>query len=122
MLKNTRTQRGVRRLACLQVLLVAVLTVIFYVLGDSRAAYSSLLGGLIAAIPTQYFAHRLFRYQGAQAARQIVQSFYIGEAIKWLLTALMFVIVFALINISAPALFISFIVVQILYWVTPLIF
>lgn len=121
-LQQTSASLGRRRFAYLQALLILVITGSIYAFVDTRAAYSALLGGLIAAIPSQYFAYQLFRYQGAHAAKQIVQSFYIGEALKGLLTALMFIIVFVLINVSAPVLFMSYIIVQALHWTSPWIF
>ncbi|WP_188866233.1 F0F1 ATP synthase subunit I [Pseudomonas asuensis] len=59
------------------------------------AAYSGLMGGLIAWLPNTYFSYKAFRYSGARAARDIVRSFYAGEAGKLILTALLFTVAFA---------------------------
>ncbi len=122
MLNNKVAQVGKRRLAALQILLVCVLTVAFYLFDGIQAAYSACLGGLICCLASQFFARKLFKHAGAQAARQIVRSLYVGEAGKLALTAVMFALVFQFIPISAPAFFISYIAIQLLYWVTPWLF
>jgi ATP synthase protein I len=58
------------------------------------AAYSGFVGGLIAWLPNIYFSYKAFRYSGARAARDIVRSFYAGEAGKLILTALLFAVAF----------------------------
>lgn len=70
------------------------------------AGYSGLCGGLIAWLPNVYFAHKAFRYGGARAARDIVRSFYAGEAGKLILTAVLFALTFAGVKpLDAPSLF-----------------
>ena len=76
-------------------------------------AYSVLLGGLICLLPNTYFAYRAFRFQGARAAKQIVQSFYAGEAGKLALTTILFAGVFIGVKpLNALALFIGYLSVQ----------
>lgn len=77
------------------------------------AAKSALLGGLTCALPNAYFIWRAFRYTGARAATQVVQSFYQGEAWKFVLTALCFGVIFQLVEpLNVLALFVSFMTVQ----------
>ena len=84
--------------------------------------YSSLLGGLICAIPNAWFAFRSFEYQGARAAQQIVKNFYRAEAIKLGLTAVLFGLTFKLVDPLEPlTLFVTFFLVQVVHWFTPLL-
>ena len=84
------------------------------------AAYSVLLGGLICLLPNCYFAYRAFKFQGARAAREIVRSFYVGEAGKLMLTAILFAIVFSSVKpINPLALFLGFGAVQLIHWLVP---
>ena len=86
-------------------------------------AYSVLLGGLICLVPNCYFAYRMFKFQGARAAREIVRSFYAGEAGKLALSALMFAAVFIGVRPLNPlALFAGFCLIQLVGWVVPLVF
>ncbi|MEP4468350.1 ATP synthase subunit I, partial [Marinobacter alexandrii] len=49
------------------------------------SGYSALLGGLIFLLPHGYFALKAFRFSGARSAKQIMTSFYQGEAGKLIL-------------------------------------
>lgn len=66
-----------------------------YLLVDSVAAISALLGGLICTLPNGYFARKAFQYRGARHAQQIVKGFYTGETGKLIMTAVLFALVFA---------------------------
>ncbi len=84
--------------------------------------YSALLGGIICLIPNAYFAYRTFAYQGAQAARKIVNSFYKAEAVKLGLTALFFGLTFKYVKPLEPlSLFMTFFIVQVVHWLAPLL-
>lgn len=52
------------------------------------------LGAAVATIGNLFFLFMAFRYAGAQAARQVLQSFYLGESGKFILTALLFAAMF----------------------------
>lgn len=92
------------------------------VLTDRAGGVSALLGGLICWVPNCWFAYRAFRHRGARAARQIVRSFYAGEAGKMALTVLFFAIVFInMRSVNALALFAGFAGVQSISWIVPLL-
>ena len=77
---------------------------------ESRlAGYSALAGGLIYVIPNAYFAHRMFRYEGARQASLVVGNMFRAESIKLALTAVFFAAVFILIEpVHVPALLFTF--------------
>jgi len=119
--------RGRDRLAVVRALLIyqlagcVLLSAAALVFGLTPA-YSVLLGGLICLVPNTWFAYRTFRFQGARAAREIVRSFYAGEAGKLALTALMFAGVFIGIKpLNALALFAGFCLIQLVGWIVPLV-
>lgn len=83
---------------------------------------SAAVGGLACAIPNAFLLWKLFKYRGASAAQKITKSFYQGEAGKFALTMLAFVLIFTLIDPVEPlALFGVFIAVQLVNWFTPLL-
>jgi ATP synthase protein I len=93
-----------------------------FLLKDQVAAYSALLGGFIFVLPNIYFAEKAFAHTGARAARQIVNSFYKGEAVKIALTAVLFTVVFVLVKpLNVLALFVTFIIVLTTNWLAPLL-
>ncbi len=86
------------------------------------AGYSGVAGGLIALLPNAYFAHKAFRYRGARAAREIVRSFYAGEAGKLILTAALFTLAFAGVKpLDVPALFGAYLLTLMVSWFAPLL-
>jgi ATP synthase protein I len=94
--------------------LVAALVLPF----DWLSAYSVLLGGLISIVPNGYLASLAYRFTGARAATDVAGSLYRGEIGKFVLTAVMFALVFVLVKpLSAPALFAAFILTTVLNWV-----
>jgi len=84
------------------------------------AAWSAALGGLACLVPSLAFAYRAFRFSGARSAQKILRSFYSGEAVKLVLTALMFTLIFINVKtLNVGALFGGFILVQSVIWITP---
>lgn len=121
-------QAGRDRLAVVRALLIyqfagcVVFSAMALVYGITPA-YSALLGGLICLLPNCYFAFRAFRFQGARAAKQIVRSFYAGEAGKLALTTLLFAGVFIAVKpLNALALFVGYVGVQLLNWIVPVVY
>jgi ATP synthase protein I len=81
------------------------------------AAYSALLGGLISVGPSYFFARQVFRFRGARLAPQIAQAFYVGETGKFLLTAVAFAIVFALVKpLQAAVLLLAYLGMTLCHW------
>ena len=120
-MKNQRGLQGARRLLICQLSITVLFAAIALLLSSTTAAMSALLGGMVSIVPTAYFAIKLFRYQGARAARQIVNSFYKGEALKLILTIVLFALVFKFFNIIPLVFFATYIVVQMMFWFAPLI-
>ena len=86
------------------------------------AALSAALGGIACLVPSLAFAYRAFRFSGARSAKKILQSFYSGEAIKLVLTALIFALIFINVKtLNVAALFGGFILVQSVIWATILL-
>jgi ATP synthase protein I len=114
-------KRGIKRLWLVQLAITLCLAVLWAVVLGLNAATSALLGGLVYIIPNIYFANKLFKYQGARAAKQIVNSFYKGEALKIILSIVLFTAVFVLCKITPLAFFTSYILVLMTHWFAPCI-
>lgn len=109
------------RLWFLQLGVTLIIATLFALTNNANAAVSAILGGLVYIIPNAYFALTLFKHQGARAAKQIVKGFYKGEALKLILTILLFTAVFLLYRVSPLAFFVSYITVLMTHWFTPCI-
>lgn len=111
----------VKRLLLVQ-LLVAILFPLVLLPFGTIAALSAAAGGLASLIPNLYFAYRAFQFSGARSAQKILRSFYAGEAVKIVLTALIFALCFKYLKtLNVGALFGGFIMVQLAVWLTPLL-
>ena len=112
-------KRGIFQLWLIQLTVVFFISSLCAMAVDANAALSALLGGLVYFIPNLCFAIKVFQYQGARSAKQIVNSFYKGEAYKIILSVFLFAAVFIFQKITAPAFFASYIVLLITHWFTP---
>jgi len=102
-------------------LLVTVFSTSAFTLMNLKMAYSALIGGMICIIPNLVFVVYAYRFGGARAAKKIASSFYRGEALKILLTALMFAVTFIFIPIFIGPLMTTYVLSLMVFWVAPLL-
>lgn len=110
---------GIKRFYLVQLIVIAICSVIFYCALNAKAFISSVLGGFVCLLPGLLFALNLFRYRGAQQARKILSAFYLGEAMKLIITGILFAIIFMTYKVNAAAFFSTYILVQAVYWFAP---
>lgn len=85
---------------------------------DARWGLSLLWGFSVSLLPAACFAWYATRHSGARAAAAVVNGFYRAEAVKFVLTAILFALVFQRVDqIHLPAFFLAFIAAQIIAWV-----
>ncbi|KTC84712.1 ATP synthase subunit I [Legionella drozanskii LLAP-1] len=113
---------GVKRMLGIQLLTSVLISLVLLAIFGKKEAMSAVIGGMVAIIPSALFARKLFQYQGARAARQIVKSFYLGEALKIMSSVILFTFVFMWLKIAPLAFFFTYIVVLMNHWFAPLIF
>ena len=121
LVKNRQGIWGARRLMLIQFGVSILISCIAVWVYSTTAAYSAILGGLVCVVPNAYFARSLFFHSGARAAKQIVSGFYRGEALKLMLSAALFTLVFKCFNIHPLIFFIAYIAAQMVFWFAPLI-
>ena len=120
-MKNKQGMLAAKRVVYIQLGITLLGSAVLYLIGGTKAGLSVILGGLVNAVPNAYFARKLFRYQGASAAKQIIKGFYQGEALKIALSVAMFAAVFKFCNIIPWVFFAAYIAAQMVLWFTPLI-
>lgn len=110
------------RIVGLQALATLLISAGCFLLTEGVSAYSALLGGVVCFVPNLYFAWAAFRHQGAQAAKQVIRSFYKAEAVKFGLTVVLFALVFIAVRPLNPiSFFLTYAVVQSVHWLSPLV-
>lgn len=119
---NELTKVG-KRFAFKQIIamLVAVIVLAFVVYFNWGIEYakSALAGGAVTIIPNIFFALKAFRYAGARSSEKVMESFYSGEKMKIVLTALLFALAFKFLAILPVPFFTSFCLVVAMPLLTP---
>lgn len=120
-MKNQQGMKSARRLLLIQLVVTMFIAVGALFIGNATAATSALIGGLVCVLPNAYFVRTLFMHNGARAARQIVNGFYKGEALKLILSIALFALVFKFLKINPLVFFVAYIAAQMVFWFAPLI-
>jgi ATP synthase protein I len=108
-----------QRLWLVQLSFTLIIATVCALIYDIQTALSALFGGLVFIIPNAYFAITVFKYQGARAAKQIMNGFYKGEAMKIILSVFLFTAVFTLYQVRPLAFFVSYGLLLLTHWLTP---
>lgn len=123
-MRNELTKPG-RRFAYNQVALITVITltvslVIYFICGF-ESAKSAALGGAIGILPNMLFAYKAFKFAGARASKQVVESFFSGVKLKMALMVLLLGIALKFVVINPLPFFSMFCLVMALPIITPFI-
>lgn len=81
-----------------------------------KGAYSALIGGGINMLATGYFAVKVFAAKPGSSAQQIARAFYWGEAVKILLTGILFAVALLWLNVEFLPLLITYAVTMLAFW------
>ncbi|MGP5514821.1 ATP synthase subunit I [Psychrobacter alimentarius] len=96
------------------ILIVGTLDTVWLNSSQLTIAKSTAIGALLSFVTQAVFAFFIFWYTGYRARQHIVSQLYRGQMAKWLLTVFGFALIFITVQpLSAPALFIGFMVMQI---------
>jgi ATP synthase protein I len=106
----------VRRILLFQAVTALAVSVFWLLWSGVEPAISALIGGLVGFIPNAYFAVKSGRYNPAHSSRDVVRSFYLGETIKLISTALLFSVAFQIPGILFVPLITGFISVIMVFW------
>ena len=108
---NTNNKLAAYKVLFAIALVIAVIAIALLVIVGRVAAYSSFLGGIACLLPNLLFARFAFRHSAADSVGLAMRWFYIGEAIKIIVTILIFALSLLWIkNLNFAAMFITYIV------------
>jgi ATP synthase protein I len=99
-----------------QSLIALLLTFIFTLYSGENSGISAFYGGLICLLPAMVFAFLAFRYAGASQNRLVVRSFNKGSKLKFILTIVLFVMVYKWPNLQPIPLIVSYVVTLMAQW------
>lgn len=115
-------QTSALKLVLCQGVVACVTAVFVFLIWDVNAGVSAFYGGMVATLPNLVFAVYAFRFVGARQAKQVYASFKRGNGLKFLLTILLFALVFKLLQVVALPFFACFILVSFVNWLAPIFF
>ena len=100
-----------------QLLVIAGLAVILFLIQGMQGAFSALLGGLAYWLPTALFAWRIFAHASARMAQKFVMAFIAGEMVKLFLSAFLFLLMAKYLPVNVLSMLIGFIGAIIAFWI-----
>lgn len=122
---NVLARRGrssAYKMVIFQAAVVGGTSILLFALWGVQYGLSAFAGGVIAVLPNFVFATLAFSHAGASASRKVVQSFFLGEAVKLLLTIVLFSMAFGLLDMVFAPLFATYVLGLIVPWTVPLYF
>ncbi len=93
------------KLVMMQAAVAGGASILFFAVWGVQFGYSALAGGSIAVLPNFVFATLAFSHSGASSSGKVVKSFFLGEAVKLLLTIVLFALVFGTLKVLFAPLF-----------------
>ncbi|UTV99545.1 ATP synthase subunit I [Marinomonas rhizomae] len=104
----------------LQIFLIFFVSLGIFYFSGGLSGYSFLLGAFSSILPNIYMAWRVFGHKRILPAKEVVKSFYRGEAGKLVITALLLSLVFILVKpLAAGSFFIGFGLAILSHWLSP---
>ena len=73
-----------------QALTAAIAGLVAWIGWGPAAALAAMFGGMVVILPTLYFAAKVYLRAGSATAAEVLGTFYRAEAMKLVLTALLF--------------------------------
>jgi ATP synthase protein I len=86
------------------------------------AGKSALTGGFVALLPNLVFTLYAFRFAGARQVQQVYSSIKRGAGLKYLLTIVLFALVFKSSAVMLLPFFSAYVLVMIVSWFAPIFF
>ena len=117
-----RGRKAAYKLVLVQVTMAVISAIVFSTVWELSTGLAALAGGMVAAIPNFVFATLAFSNSGASQADKVLKSFYWGEAVKLLLTIVLFSLIFSQLKMAFMPVFVGYLVTLMVHWTAPLYF
>jgi len=111
--------RQAKKLLAIQTLVISCFACIG-LLKDFQTALAFLSGGVSVLLANGYFVYKVFAKSGAQANKQVVSAFYLGESIKIAISLSLLVFAYLVQPGSELFVLVGFIASLLLQWLAPI--
>jgi len=113
---TTIVQRQAYKITLWQLALVVGLSLIIAVLRGINSGLSALLGGFAYGLPNLVFVWWVFRYASPQQATQFMFAFFVGETLKLILSAILFMLMVNFLPVQVPMMLLGYIAAIVAFW------
>jgi ATP synthase protein I len=110
-------QNKAYRIVYLQLLGVFIFAFLAWVLYGTLVGFSVLLGGLAYGVANLFFVWRVFRYAGAAQMTEFMAAFFIGEMLKLVLSAFLFLMIVKYLPVSLLSVLVGYIGAIVSFWI-----
>ena len=104
------------RILLAQTLVTVIAALGLYLWSGPHGAISALTGGMICVISGAYLALKMFKVDSDKPPVQWVRAFYVGEAVKLVLTALLFLIAIVYLKVNILIVILTYMAALSMYW------
>lgn len=113
------SKQSANKLIILQAVVAVVISLVALSWGV-KAAYSSLLAGVVCTLANWFFIKRLFRRSMAREAKIIVKDFYLAEILKLALIAVLMLLSMLVFKVSLLPFLLTYVLLQVAVLFAPL--
>jgi len=115
-----RGYQQAKKLLVIQAIII-IMIASFGLFKEFKVAIALLSGGMSVLLANLYFVFKVFTNSGAQANKQVVRAFYLGESVKVAISVILLVVAFILLPGSEMYVLVGYIIALLLQWLAPMI-
>jgi len=109
-----------KKLLLIQMVLI-ILVASLGLFKEFKVAISLLSGGIAVFLSNLYFVYKVFSKSGAQANKQVLRAFYLGETVKIVISVSLIAIAFSLLPGTEMFVLVGYILALLFQWLAPVI-
>ena len=114
---NKIIQHQAYRIVFWQLAGVLVLALLVLPVSGITSSFSVLAGGIAYVLPNLVFVWRVFRFAGAHQMTQFITAFFLGEAMKLVLSAVLFLVIVKYLPVSLLSGLLGFAGAIVSFWI-----
>jgi ATP synthase protein I len=114
---QTKVQNEAYRIVLYQLAGVVVLALIMTIIGGMNVGYAAFAGGMAYGLPNLFFVWAVFRFVRVDQMTQFVFAFFVGEMLKLLASAFLFILIVKNLPVSLLSTLAGFIGAIIAFWI-----
>ncbi|RDI46557.1 ATP synthase subunit I [Aquicella lusitana] len=96
---------------------VIALALLALLIRGATSGFSVLMGGMAYGLPNLLFVWRVFRFSGAHQMAQFLAAFFMGEMMKLVLSAILFLVIVKYLPVSLLSTLVGFIGAIVSFWI-----